>query len=271
MMDVPVSHLNNRLAVQLPVELPLGLVFVVGRVEHLHQALEVDSEGKEDRTSFDLVEKRYSIRCELSDRAAEEVSLGEGARVRAGGHLVFDTHRANYYLLARDVEAVSDSAQATSTVPETNVIDHTLGRQALTPILADIKRRAESTHLEEANLPYWVQRLAPPEIKKELALSDTGSVKTADSPSESTIDDDLISALSEAMDSDQEVELTVEMLAKLSPTAARKPRPSTAQNNYQAAAISITRPSEQQNLILPLILVFFAVVLIVILLIFLIF
>jgi hypothetical protein len=113
--------------------------------------------------------------------------------------------------------------------------------------------------------------LAPPEIKKELALSDTVSVKTADSPPEAPIDDDLISALSEAMDSDQEVELTAEMLAKLSPTAIRKPRPSTTQNNYQAAAISITRPSEQQNLILPLILVFFAVVLIVILLIFLIF
>lgn len=266
-MDVPVSHLNNRLAVQLPVELPLGLVFVVGRVEHLHQALEVDNEKKEDRTWFDLVEKKYSIRCELSDRAAEEVSLGEGSRVRAGGHLVFDTHRANYYLLARDIEAVSDSTQAVSPEPESNGVDHSLGRQALTPILADIKRRAESTHLEEANLPYWVQRLAPPEVKKEMALTDPSPVKTADSSPEPAIDDDLISALSEAMDSDQEVELTAEMLAKLAPTVTLKPLTSITPSNYQATAVSMTRPSEQQNLIMPLILVFFAVVLIVILLI----
>ena len=34
-MDISVSRLNNRLALQLPTELPLGLVFVVGTVENI--------------------------------------------------------------------------------------------------------------------------------------------------------------------------------------------------------------------------------------------
>ena len=32
-MDISVSHLNRRMALQIPAEFPLGLVFVVGEVE----------------------------------------------------------------------------------------------------------------------------------------------------------------------------------------------------------------------------------------------
>lgn len=270
MMDVPVSRLNNRLAVQLPAELPLGLVFVVGHVEQLHQADVGNSEGKRERTWFDLVEKKYRIRCELSERAAEEVRLGEGMRIRAGGHLVFDAHRANYYLLARDIETVSEAPQAAPLL-ETNGhgVTHAIGRQALTPILADIKRRAEYTHLEEASLPYWVQRLAPPEVKREMGLLEPAPTPTAESPATATMDDDLVSVLSQAMDSDEEVELTAEMLAKLSPRAARRQPPSSRNNPYRAPAATVTLPSEQQNIMLPLILLIFAVILVIVLLAFL--
>jgi hypothetical protein len=270
MMDVPVTHLNNRLAVQLPAELPLGLVFVVGQVEHLHQGHEVDNDEKGCQISFDLVDKKHSIRCELSDRAAKEVRLGEGTRVRAGGHLAFDPQRANYYLLARDIETISDPPPVVSPIPETNGngLDHAIGRQALTPILADIKRRAESTQLPEAILPYWVQRLAPPEIKKEMTLLEPPPAKTAETPPEPTMDDNIISVLSEAMDSDEDVELTPEMLAKLSPATHHSP---LATRHSPLA----TRPSplaprplppQQQSLVLPLILLVFAIILLAVLL-----
>ena len=269
MMDVPVTLLNNRLAIQLPAELPLGLVFVVGQVEHLHQAHGVDRPENGCRIWFDLVDKKYSIRCELSERAAKEVRLAEGMRVRAGGHLAFDPQRANYYLLARDIETVSDPPPVVSPTPETNGngIDHAIGRQALTPILADIKRRAESTQLPEANLPYWVQRLAPPQVKKEMSLLEPSPAKTAESPPEPTMDDSLISVLSEAMDSDEDVELTSEMLAKLSPTAIQpQPRSPTNSPYQKPAATKNTLPYEEQNLILPLILLGLSIILLALLL-----
>ena len=43
-MDISVSQLNNRLALQLPPELPLGLVFVTGKVKDL--LIEMGSEPK---------------------------------------------------------------------------------------------------------------------------------------------------------------------------------------------------------------------------------
>lgn len=266
MTDIPVNHLNSRLALQLPAELPLGLVFVVGCVENLLQS---SGDNHNNHTKFELVEKNHRIQCELSRRAAEESNLTEGTRVRAGGHLAFDSHRARYFLLARDVEQVSTpvirptelSGQKTSG----KNIQHALGRQALTPILADIKRRAEATHLEEAQLPYWVKKLAPTEVKEELAqLEPTGTV-TAVSSTPAPLDNKLLSLLSQAIDSEEEIELTPELLAGLAPIISISTTPHPIRNRLPQNQPSATAASAS-NLTLSVIVLVFTLILIAVLL-----
>ena len=267
MTDVTVNHLNSRLALQLPSELPLGLVFVVGQVEHLHQTSGAQSNI---RTKFQLVEQEHRISCELSERATAESLLLEGSRIRAGGHLAFDSHRARYFLLARDIEMVSLSPTKVSepeVEPNSNGIHKVLGRQALTPILADIKRRAENSHLEEAPLPYWVRRLAPPEVQEEFRQLEPIQEVTAVGPSPPTLDLKMMSVLSQAMDSDEEIELTPKMLAKLAPTATT-PSP-LPMDPYQAPSIShplLVSQAYKTNLIAILVFAFFLLTILLIIL-----
>ena len=90
-MDISVSRLNGRLASKLPPELPLGLVFVIGKV------VQKDADG------FVLSEEAHQLNCQL----AEEMEVQVGNEVRASGHLMFDPEKLQYYLLARDVEVVT--------------------------------------------------------------------------------------------------------------------------------------------------------------------
>lgn len=270
MTDVSVNHLNSRLALQLPPELPLGLVFVVGQVENLHKTADLHTTP---RTKFELVAKDYSIQCKLSVRAAEESHLADGMRIRAGGHLAFDSHKARYFLLARDIETIASSpAKETklSDLPTNgNSIHQALGRQALSPILADIKRRAEATRIEQAQLPYWVEKLAPPEVKKELGQIESAKPATAVSSSPSSpLNDTLLSVLSQAMDSKEEIELTSEMLAKLSPTAVTPSSPTLGQTpTHTPPPTTHPSASRPQNLNVAITILVFALILLTILLI----
>jgi hypothetical protein len=225
------------MALQLPTEFPLGLVFVVGKVRNLTNA-----DGDQGDLSFFLVEHDHQLRCRLSDRAAAEVTLNEGDMIRAGGHLAFDTFYADYYLLARDIEVL----------PE-----HRPSRTTLAPILADIKKRSQAASLAPAELPVWVQQIAPPEVRQAVeeeadtdrvvgsaddGLSETVRMEVADEqareralgpivkeleerpeelPEEPFLPggftDDLVEFLSEAMDSPEDVELTQEMMDELAP------------------------------------------------------
>lgn len=213
-MDISVRHLNSRMAVQVPLELPLGLVFVVGQVENLRQA-DIENGG----VTFELVEKGYRLRCRLSPRATTNIALMEQARARAGGHLMFDPTTASYYLVARDVEILPASNRPLA------------ARSELNSILADIKKRAEATRLTVSELPYWVQKMAPPEVRTELGLgSETeteNNVVTAQAisleeltPLSPQIDQAVLTFLSKAMDSDEDVELTPDILTRLAPDSA---------------------------------------------------
>jgi hypothetical protein len=253
MTDVPVSRLNNRLARYLPAELPLGLVFVIGYVENVRQ------EGVSG-IWFDLIETEHRIRCQLSERAAAEFELNEGERIRAGGHLAFDRHRADYYLLARDIELVAETPIPKTDEESTgqNGLHKPIGRQALTPILADIKRRAEATDLEQAQLPYWVQRLAPPEVKEELAQLEPAP-KKAITETQSTLDDKLVATLSQAMDSSEDVELTSDMLGDLGATAVPPPPSSNPQLVHKETTRKTSQPEQtisRQTAILLIVVVF---------------
>jgi hypothetical protein len=206
------------MALQLPAEFPLGLVFVVGKVERLGTA----ENGRGPR-EFILSESGHNLRCHLSERTASEVNLNDGDLVRAGGHLAFDPSMAGYYLLARDVEVLEEYQ------PVTNL---------LADVTKDTSEVIAATTLAPATLPPWVEELAPPEIRAELErqrakavepISDpadgwevfveaeAGMNYLAEEPALAGLSDDLIDFLSEAMDSTEDVELTPELLAEFSP------------------------------------------------------
>jgi hypothetical protein len=215
-MDIPVSRLNQRMALQLPAEFPLGLVFVVGVVDGLEHKEQGDEFGY-----FYLAEDTYRVRCLLSERASTETTFKDGDKIRAGGHLAFDPQKADYYLLARDIEMLTE-----------------VGPNKVTgsAIIADIDRRSQETGLVPAELPVWVKQLAPPELMAELGIKDPAdleetqeaelqaeeniaddsiSIELRNDETMLTMSDELIDFLSMAMDSTEEIELTPEVIAHL--------------------------------------------------------
>ena len=108
-MDISVRRLNHRLALQLPKELPLGLVFVTGVVDTVNELPTEDGpSNRTRRIEFDLVEEDYILRCVLTQSTSNPTTVWEGEKVRVGGHLVFDPLRANYFLTTHDVEIIFD-------------------------------------------------------------------------------------------------------------------------------------------------------------------
>jgi len=218
-MDISVSHLNNRLALQLPAELPLGLVFVVGKVDNL-----VESSGDptpvnhgRHRAHFDLVEANYRLRCRLTARATSDGGLHEGDTVRVGGHLMFDSHRADYFLVVRDVEAIGEPTAGEQTA--------TMGqrRAVLASALADVRKRARAAQLAPAELPDWVQKMAPPEVQAapETEAAGDAPVETGapDEFPEAALSSELVRFAAGAIESEEEVELKPEIIEKLAPAA----------------------------------------------------
>ncbi|HEX6384129.1 MAG TPA: hypothetical protein VF177_05615 [Anaerolineae bacterium] len=226
MMDISVSHLNNRLALQLPAELPLGLVFVVGNVDNLVERAEesVLERNGHERTQFDLVEASYRLRCQLAPHATPNDGLQDGDKLRVGGHLMFDSQRADYFLMARDVEVISEPTTDSDDVPALAG-----KRAALTSTLADVKKRAEAAQLAPADLPTWVQKMAPPEVQAQMEKEAEGEAQMeAAEPNErpqAALSSELVEFASAAMESEEEVELKPEVIEKLAPAAAPPPVP----------------------------------------------
>ena len=256
-MDISVSRLNNRMALQVPGELPLGLVFIVGRVENL-------GAPAKDSVQFELVDAGYRLRCHLPNAVAEETLLKEKDRVRASGHLTFDSHSAQYQLLARDIEvlAARPTGEETSRAPATAV-----------------QRPAGEGSLAPTKLPPWVRKLAPPEVKEELDLEQEGEepeqasetdvleervLAAGDLPTE--LPPEMVAFLSNAIDSDEEIELTPEMIAEYlpPPTQAAKRVPeaeeaaATAEEGpalmaEDAAGTAVEEADEEQMAVEPVV------------------
>ncbi|MBX3059647.1 MAG: exodeoxyribonuclease VII large subunit [Anaerolineae bacterium] len=215
-MDISVSQLNHRLALQLPAELPLGLVFVTGTVRNLESAGE-GSNGRTPFTSFDLEQKGHHLRCRLSAREAEKVTLREELEVRLGGHLTFDPRRAAYSLLARDVEVIGGLAGPQADPLALDLSGLVEDQAAFTAALAGIKRRADVSRQSPAEVPVWVQKIAPPEVAESQPVDkEEAELATAVAPSPATplLNDELVSYLSALMESEEEVELTPDILAQ---------------------------------------------------------
>ncbi len=213
-MDISVSQLNRRLALQLPAQLPLGLVFVSGTVGFI-RVMESNVDGRSDKVVFTLEEERYQIQCRLDQEEAERINLQEGDRVRVGGHLVFDNYEIAYYLLARDIE-LEDSILGDDPLDE-DLRQFLADNKELTAVLTGVKRRSEAASNVPEELPIWVQKIAPPEVQAQLSAdSETavGAPEFATKPEDIQLNDDALTFLSEAMDSDEEIVLTPDVLAQ---------------------------------------------------------
>jgi len=216
-MDISVSRLNKRMALQLPAEFPLGLVFVVGEVKNL-------SHRRDGVTPSDfyIEEHDHRLHCRLSSRAAAETHIMDGDLIRAGGHLAFEPAQAGYYLLARDVEVLIKDRPDPS---------------PLSQIKVDNVERSFVTQLVPAEIPLWVELLAPPEVLSDLKgqapepitplvsgvkrrqddSAQPSMAYTAEDPALASLNDELIEFLSEAMDGQEDIELTPELLAGFKP------------------------------------------------------
>lgn len=251
-MDISVAHLNNRLALQLPTQLPLGLVFVQGTVRNLTRPEVPLVRG---RTTFplwfNLIEGGYSIRCFLSARAVEETLLQDGDRIRAGGHLIFDVQQAHYQLLARDVEIVADEL-ATGLMDQ----DNRAVPSALVKYLADVKKRAdaaqmmqktdaaEESRLVREELPGWVKRLAPPEVQAEKGKVGGESIKTTEQR-DSALDNEVLRFLSAAMEGVHDVELTPDLLGEVAAERATEVVTNLDEKgDEKETAVSLTNPAQ---------------------------
>lgn len=201
-MDISVSGLNGRLASKLPPELPLGLVFVVGQVE------QVRADG------FVLAEGTHRLHC----RSEQNGQIREGAEVRASGHLMFDKERLRYYLLARDIEVTT--AEPLGPLEERSSRELLAESESLLSALAAVKARAAVAPSQTSEeLPVWVKKLAPAEV----AVDETARAAYPKAP-DGELDAELISRLSEAMDSEEELEVTPELLGKYVPEPAEQPQ-----------------------------------------------
>jgi hypothetical protein len=198
-MDITVSRLNERMALRVPSELPLGLVFIVGQVEAI-QPYPPDP----DAVTLELVDGNHRLPCELPHQVVDEMQLVGQERVRAGGQLVFDTRDARYHLLARDIEVLPPLAQSDA-------------EMVVRSTEAAVQERNEGPHLAAGELPPWVRQLAPPEVQSEFNQESQrkpagDSVQGSQAPPLSPA---LVDYLSQAIDSDQEIELTSDLVQEV--------------------------------------------------------
>ncbi len=196
---------------QLPAELPLGLVFVTGLLDSLDAP-----ETKGAPVEFVLGEAGHTLRCSLEDPSIQPSVLRRGMSLRAGGHLVFDAARADYYLIARDVEVVQepDLPEEEEILTTLDGLEHTGDK----PILTELERRASQNGLAPAEMPPWVETIAPAAVRAEMGVEASSAEIDALSPDdEPTLDEDLIAEISAALDGGGDIELTPEFLGKYVP------------------------------------------------------
>lgn len=221
-MDISVSRLNHRLALQLPKGLPLGLVFVTGVVDSVNELpIEEGVNGRIRHIEFDLVEDDYLLHCILTQSAANPTTVWEGEKVRVGGHLVFDPRHANYFLTTHDVEIIFVDEKIDPLFSEDSLaLVHE--QKALADALAGVKRRSQvAEQLEPAELPIWVKKIAPLEVRESLGIEDDElqdlDIDLADLPVMSgdgaVLPEKMVSDLGAAMEGKEDVVLTTDLLA----------------------------------------------------------
>ena len=85
--------------------------------------------------------------------------------------------------------------------------------------MAAIKKRSEAAQLAPAELPVWVKKMAPPGVEAPDTEPEPQAAPESEAAS-ALSNEELVAFLSEAMESEEEVELTPEMLAEYAPQTA---------------------------------------------------
>jgi hypothetical protein len=262
-MDMPISQVNIRLFARLPPDTGLGLLFATGTISQIVYA------SGERPIQFTLRHAGYALRCKIAPDLEPSFVMQEGQWVRATGHLSFSSQSAQFHLLARDLELLSDVAPARlGMAPQRE--------QAVPGWLAEVQRRAGAAAdlLAPAEIPEWVRGMAPREVltgdeesrapwgrqRVEAYLSQPDAPEITHSQNEG-----LWSQLLEALErSDHEdVELTAETLARFRTHAAGEggrerqssepqPSPAPAEASQGEPDSLLTRPYEQLFLLLIL-------------------
>ena len=223
-MDISVRRLNHRLALQLPKELPLGLVFVTGIVDSVNELpIEDDASNRTRRIEFDLVEEDYLLHCILTQSSNNPTTVWEGEKVRLGGHLVFDPLHATYFLTTHDVEIIFDEEEIEPLFSEDSLaLVHE--QKALLDALAGVRRRSQAvSQLEPAELPLWVKKIAPVEVRASLGIEDDDlreldidpvNISALSGTGDMAIfPEDMVSDLGAAMEGEEDVVLTTDLLS----------------------------------------------------------
>jgi hypothetical protein len=128
---------------------------------------------------------------------------------------MFDPERLQYYLLARDIEVMKSDPLGALTGNSREILADS---EELLTALTAVKARAAAVPESTGNdLPVWVRKLAPPEVKAEAEDASEEAAFTANRRT-AVLDEKLVTILSEAMDSEDELEVTPELLAPYVPT-----------------------------------------------------
>jgi hypothetical protein len=158
-MDMPISQVNIRLFARLPSDTGLGLLFATGTISQIVYA------SGERPIQFTLRHAGYALRCKIAPDLEPSFVLQEGQWVRATGHLSFSSQSAQFHLLARDLELLSDVAPARLGMAPKRA-PAPAGLEVVPGWLAEVQRRAGAAAdlLAPAEIPEWVQAMAPPEL-----------------------------------------------------------------------------------------------------------
>jgi hypothetical protein len=271
-MDMPISQVNIRLFARLPSDTGLGLLFATGTISQIVYA------SGERPIQFTLRHAGYALRCKIAPDLEPSFTIQEGQWVRATGHLSFSSQSAQFHLLARDLELLSDVGPARLGMAPKRA-PAPPGLEVVPGWLAEVQRRAGAAAdlLAPAEIPDWVRAMAPPELlpgdEESKAPWGRQRVETflnqPDVPEIAAVEsDELWSQLLVALErSDHEdVELTAETLAQFRAQAAGeadqelqnldpRPVPPTAEASQEELDALLTRPYGQLFLLLILALV----------------
>jgi hypothetical protein len=267
-MDMPISQVNIRLFARLPSDTGLGLLFATGTISQIVYA------SGERPIQFTLRHAGYALRCKIAPGLEPSFVLQEGQWVRATGHLSFSSQSAQFHLLARDLELLSDVGPARLGMAPKRA-PALSGQEGVPGWLAEVQRRAGAAGLvTPAEIPEWVHAMAPP----ELLARDEGSrehwgkqrveayLNQPDAPEAAAAESEglwpqLLAALERS--DYEDVELTAEALAQFradtegelgqeSQNSNPQPIPPSAEASQKELDSLLTRPYGQLFLLLIL-------------------
>ena len=222
-MDMPISQVNIRLFANLPPDPGLGLLFAVGTVSQIVYA------SGDRPIQFTLRHAGYALRCKVSPSVDLSFELTEGEQVRATGHLSFSSQSAQFHLLVRDMELLEGEGNGPQRLPMPT------DRKVVPDWLTGVQRRAESAPppLLPADIPDWVQALAPEEERDSIAQwGEQRMAAVLQAPAEVEVeaeveaqDEELFSYLLEALERSEheDIELTAEELSQFSASPTVEP------------------------------------------------